>query len=182
MSLERFRAFARTQAGRAYRPTPPPVGPRAARDVTPTAPTPAVAPRTQPIPLPAVYPGALPPELERVAEAFTLAAQGRLSVPGLMIVLDKVTSGWWYAGRAVHDAVRYLARWESFYAELMEGDCPQGMKCPQAGGLCAWHRKTLRRWFDRLHPVVRAAANPRTFEATLAPLVKDVPTMTKRSV
>ena len=184
MSLDRFRAFARTQAGRAYRPTAAPVGPRAAQDATPTAPTPKVTPRTQPIPLPAVYPGALPAELETMAEGMTLVAQGRLSVRTLVVAFQMRDNLWSREAppmAAVEAAMAYLRAWESFYAPLMEGDCPQGMRCPQTGGLCSWHRKTLRRWFDRLHPVVRAAADPATFAERVAPLVTDLPTETTRS-
>ncbi len=167
------------------RPKPPPYRPP--RDRTPTAEIPEVgvvrpvAPRTAPIPLPATYPDALPAHLERVAEAFTLAAQGRLSPIGLASALN-ADAGIWYRMppiRSVHAAVRYLQRWESHYAALLEGSCPPGMRCPEGPGLCPWHRKILRQWFDRLHPVVRAAADPATFEATVAPLLTDLPTTTR---
>lgn len=176
-------ALFRQQVLERVRPAPAPV-PK--RDRTPTAPIPPVGvvreirPRTQPLPRATRYPDPLPPELERVADAFTLAAQGRLSPIGLMDALN-ANVGVWYArmpsGRSVHAAVRYLARWDSFYAELLEGDC-SGPRCADQQ-MCPTHRKTLRQWQDRLHPVVRAAADPQSFEATVAPLLKDVPTTTR---
>ena len=162
------------------RPKPPPYRPP--RDRTPTAEIPEVgvvrqvAPRTAPIPLPATYPDALPLELEPVAELFTLAAQGRV---GPTAVVSLMSASLWSGGRAPHypavmQALRYLARWESHYAALLEAPCPPGMRCPEVG-LCPWHRKILRQWFDRLHPIVRAAAEPSSFEATVAPLLTDLP-------
>jgi hypothetical protein len=134
-------------------------------------------PSQPPPPLPATYPDALPPELERVAEAFTLAAQGRISTESLVWALWLNGTRWpndSESARLVEPALAYLRRWESHYAPLIEGPCPQGMKCPEVG-LCPWHRKILRQWFDRLHPVVRAAADPSRFAATVAPLLTDLP-------